>query len=174
RLRYFSVTAVVWIAALALVVVGGVWSYDARLSDAAKVIPLAPQLPPSRGTPAPQRRETNPSVSRQQSEMVALEKSPVTVSDPSRTALPPVFESIVDPSANEPGGPGGGGGSDRGVVGVISDGSDRNRPEPPQPEKKEPPPQPQTQPQIQVVRSGGVIQGTAIGRVYPVYPPLAR
>ena len=174
RLRYFSVTAAVWIAVLALVVVGGVWSYDARLADTTRGISLAPQPPPMRGTPQPpQKRESNQPSSRQQSELVALVRSPERVSDTSRVA-PPVFDSVIDPGANVPGGPGLGVGSDHGVVGVASDSTERSRPEPPQPEKKEPPPQPQTQPRIQVVRSGGVIQGTAIRRVNPVYPPLAR
>jgi len=52
---------------------------------------------------------------------------------------------------------------------------ERSRTEPPQPEqKKVEPPQPQPQPQTRVIRSGGVLQGTAIRRFNPVYPPLAR
>ena len=146
RLRYFSVTATVWIAVLALVVVGGVWSYDARLSDTAKVISLGtPQLPPPRGTPqAPQKRESNQQASRQQNEMIAQVRSPDRVSDTSQAALPPRFDSVIDPGPNVPGGPGVGGGSDHGVVGV-SDVTERSRPEPPQPERKEQPPQPQPQ-----------------------------
>jgi protein TonB len=174
RLRYFSVTAAVWIAALALVVVGGVWSYDARLSDTEKFISLAPPPPPLRGTPPrhEQKRESIQQASRQQNEMVAQVRSPDHVSDTSRAALPPILETVIDPGANGPPGPGRG--SEHGVIGGFSDVPERSRqPEPPQPERKEPPP-PQTQPRIQVVRSGGVIQGTAIRRVNPVYPPLAR
>ena len=177
RWRYFSVTATVWIAVLALVVVGGVWSYDAHLSDTARVlsgITLSPQPPPLRGTPPrrEQRRESNEQASRQQNEMIAQVRSPDRVSNTSRAALPPSFNSVIDPGANGP--HGSGGGSDHGVIGGLGDVTERSRPEPPQPERKEPPPQPQPQPRIQIVRSGGVIQGTAIRRVNPVYPPLAR
>jgi protein TonB len=174
RLRYFSVTAAVWIAGLALVIVGGVWSYDAHLDDTERAISLAPpQLPPPRGTThAPQKRESIQPAARQQNEMVAQVKSPDRVSDVSRSA-PPIVDFVIAPGGNEPGGPGGGGGSDHGVVGVTGDSTERSSPEPPQPEKeKKDPPQPQ--PHIQIVRSGGVIQGTAIRRVNPIYPPLAR
>jgi protein TonB len=176
RLRYFSVTAAVWIAALALVVVGGVWSYDARLSDTEKFISLAPPPPPLRGTPPrhEQKRESIQQASRQQNEMVAQVKSPDHVSDTSRVTLPPIVGTVIDPGANGPTGPGVG--SDHGVVGGLGEVPERSRqPEPPQPEKKkEEPAQPQPQPRTQVVRSGGVLQGTAIRRVNPVYPPLAR
>jgi protein TonB len=177
RFRYFGVTATVWIAVLALVVVGGVWSYDARLSDAAEFISLGPpQIPLTRGTPQPpQKRELNQQAQRQPSELVAQAKLPDRVSVP-RTALPPIVEFVGDPGATMPGGPGSGGpaGSERGVEGGLEIPDRGRHVEPPQPEKKEPQPQTQTQPVIQVVRSGGVIQGTATRRVNPVYPPLAR
>ena len=178
RLRYFGVTAAIWIAALALVVVGGVWSYDARLSDWEKSISLAPpQLPPSRGTPPrpEQKREPIQQASRQQNQLVAQVRPPDHVSDLSRTVLPPIVDTVIDPGASGPPTGPGGGGSSPGVVGGLSDVPERSRPEPPQPEKKkEEPPQPQPQPRTQVVRSGGVLQGTATRRVNPVYPPLAR
>ena len=174
-LRYFSATAAVWIAVLALVVVGGVWSYDARLADTTRSISLAPQLPPSRGSQQPPQKP-NQQASRPPSEMVAQVKPPSHVDDMPRTAAPPIVEFVPDPGANIPGGPGigGPGGSEHGVVGGLEIPDRGKHIEPPQPERKEPPPQPQTQPQIQVVRSGGVIQGTAIRRANPVYPPLAR
>ena len=176
RLRYFSVTAAVWIAVLALVVVGGVWSYDARLSDTTKAISLAPQLPPSRGaSQPPQKPPPNQQASRP-SEMVAQAKAPDRVTDTPRTAAPPIVNFVSDPGATVPGGPGigGPGGSERGVEGGLEIPDRGKHIEPPEPERWEPPPQPQTQPAIQVVRSGGVIQGTAVRRANPVYPPLAR
>ena len=177
RLRYFSVTAALWIAVVALVVVGGVWSYDVRLSDTAKFISLGtPQPPVARGTSQPPpKKESNQPSSRRPSELVALVKPPAAVDAP-RNVEPPIVPYVSDPGANAPGGHGIGGpvGNEHGVEGGLEIPDRGKHVEPPLPEKKEPAPQPQTQPQIQVVRSGGVIQGTAIGRVYPVYPPLAR
>jgi len=176
-LRYFSVTAAVWIAVLALVVVGGVWSYDARLSDMARFIPLAtPELPVSRGTPRPlPKRDPNQQASRPPSELVAQVKPPERVNDTPQTAVPPIVGFVTDPGVDKPGGPGigGPGGNEHGVVGGLEIPDRGKHIEPPEPEKKDPPPQTQT-PAIQVVRSGGVIQGTAVRRANPVYPPLAR
>jgi len=119
RLRYFSVTAALWIAVVALVVVGGVWSYDARLSDTAKFISLGtPQPPVARGTSQPPpKKESNQPSSRPPSELVALEKPPDAVGAP-RNVEPPIVPYVSDPGANAPGGHGIGGpvGNEHGVA----------------------------------------------------------
>ena len=177
RLRYFGVTAAVWIATLALVVVGGVWSYDAHLSDTAKFIPIGPpQPPPPLGKPPTRepRRESNQQGSRPQNQFVSQAQSPDRVNEPSKTSLPPIVGSVAD---SGPHGQGSGPvGSDHGVIGGLGEASEQGRhEEPPKPERpKDPPAQPQPQPPTRIVRSGGVMQGTAIRRANPVYPPLAR
>src|SRR5258705_6647826 len=91
RLRYFGVTAAAWIATLALVVVGGVWSYDANLSDTAKFISIGPpQPPPPLGKPPTRepRRESNQQSSRPQNQFVSQARSPDHLNEPSKTSLP--------------------------------------------------------------------------------------
>ena len=176
-LRFFSVTAIVWIAALALVVVGGVWSYDARLSDTEKFISIGPpQPPPALGRPASHepKRQSNQPASRPVNEFVSPAKPPVGIGEISRTAMLP---TIGSPTNSNPDSQGGGpGDSEHGVIGGLREASDQGRPEePPKPDRpKDPPAQAQPQQPTQVVKSGGVMQGTAIRRVNPVYPPLAR
>src|SRR5262249_238057 len=59
-----------------------------------------------------------------------------------------------------------------GVPGGTSKGDDAPPPPPPPPPKPEPTPKPEPPKKINV--SGGVLQGSAIKRVQPPYPPIAR
>jgi protein TonB len=177
RWKCFTATAMVWVAALAVVVVGGVVAYEGRLSDISDVTHIGiAQPPPERGADsgrAQPKQKAAPKSVTQTEELVSQTQTPVTIeSQPTGPPTVSVTPHFDEGSAIGP--PGAGGGKD-GVEG----GDPRaertehvERSEPPQPEKKtEEQPPAQLQP---VRKSGGVLQGSAISRVSPTYPPLAR
>ncbi len=92
-------------------------------------------------------------------------KPPEKIPDPTTIQAKPVVSAV---STGVPGGvPGGQPGGVPG--GVASRGDDPPPPPPPPPPKPEPTPPPK---QIKV--SGGVLQGSALKRVQPQYPPIAK
>jgi protein TonB len=178
RWKYFIATAMAWIAALAVVVVGGVVAYEGRLSDIAEITHIGiPQPPPERGLESirsqPKQKGAPKSVT-QNEEWVSQKESPVTIE--SQPTAPPVASASADSNDEPPTGPPGPGDGKKGGVEGGDDRADRSehveRSEPPQPEKKtEEQPPTQLQP---LRKSGGVLQGSALRRVSPTYPRLAR
>lgn len=177
RWRYFTVTAVVWTAALTLVIAGGVVAYEGRLGDIADITHIGmPRLPPERSNDS-RRAETKQkaasSAVQESKEMVAHPEAPNEVEEH------PQATSVIHDAAASDGKPDGGGTTNSG--GPTKDGveggsqieqarPERTEPAQPQPEKKIEEP---TQREV-VRKSGGVFQGSAIKRVSPMYPPLAK
>jgi protein TonB len=180
RWKYFTATAIAWVATLAVVVVGGVVAYEGRLGEISDITHVGlPQPRSERGPDSNRPQPKKKAALKSESELekwVSQPESPDTIeTQPTATPVVSVATDSDDGPALGLGGPGDGKGKKDGV----KDGDDRadntertERPEPPQPEKKrEEQPSPQLQP---VAKSGGVLQGSAIRRVSPTYPPLAR
>ena len=177
RWKYFTATAMVWIAALAVIVVGGVVAYEGRLSDTSEITRIGPpQPPPERGSDSNRshpKQKAAPKSVRQSEEWVSQKESSVKIE--SQPNAPPVVSIASDSNEGVAVGPPGPRTGRDGVDGgdPRADRTERvERSEPPQPEKKS---EEQPPAQLQPVRkSGGVLQGSAIRIVSPTYPPLAR
>ncbi len=173
----FAVTAAVWVPGMMAAVVAGVLAYDGRLSDQygqpEKLVLLLP-VTPQDGPAAP--KTPDKTSDQQPGALTTPKEAPREIPLPSN--LPPV-DVIV----------GGGSGPGHGltVAGGDPDGDPNGPPDgvpgappggtapPPEPtpqpvpRKLEPPPTPTTTPRISIV-----LQGTAVRRVEPPYPKLAK
>lgn len=177
RGAYFIATAAIWSFVLSTTIVAGIFAFDGRLSDFEKAVMLAvpppppPPPPPSNGSGNPRRPERSQPVER----FVSVERIPQTTTV-SENRLPPVSGPI-----DTTGGPGTGvpGGRPDGVDGGVIDGvpfgvrdgrvSDAPPPRPPDPPAREVERPVQQKPILSTV-----LQGSAIKRVEPSYPQMAR
>ena len=176
RWRYFTATAVLWMAALTLVIAGGVVAYEGRLGEIADVTHIGTSRLPLERDNDSRRAETKQKAS---SSAVQESKEMVSQAVPDKIEEHPDATTVI-PDAVDSGGKSDGGGTAN-SGGTTKDGveggsetkpaiPERTAPAQPQPEKKIEEPTPR-----EVVRkSGGVFQGSAIKRVSPMYPPLAR
>jgi|NOAtaT_7_FD_contig_111_302622_length_1628_multi_3_in_0_out_0_1 protein TonB len=140
---------------------------DFGLMDALDVTAMvAPPPPPAAAPPPPAQvvRQVIPEVTT----FTPPTKPPEKIPDPTTVQSKPVVSAV---STGVPGGVPGGvvGGVPGGVAGGRGDDAPPPPPPPPPPPKPEPPPPPK---QIKV--SGGVLQGSALRRVQPQYPPIAK
>ncbi len=178
RWPYFTATATVWMMALTMIIATGIFAYDARLNDQYTLTALATPTPP----PAPLRRvsEHRPSAS-DKTQPVERIQSVLTVPDkisaPRQT--PPDFPQIetisvgVNRNGADTGSPFG---SAKGIPEGIDTGSpygDKSAapppPKPPEAKRQMPPVE------VQIVRRASqMLQGTAIRKVEPSYPALAK
>lgn len=174
RWHYFTATAALWVFALTGMIVVGIFAYDARLDSQYKdIVMVAPALPPA-PTPVsvgPQPRAARP---QQVEGFIPVKEIPDTITPPS--SKPPVMPRDFGPIGDGPGVPGGigPGGGGTGVSigpgdGLISDSRQIEPPPPPPP----PQPKPETPAKSQIIRSH-VLQGSAIKRVEPTYPAIAK
>jgi protein TonB len=176
---FFIATATVWMLTLSTIIVGGIFAFDAQLSDPeelkALITPVLP--PPVLGT------SQGPVVDRvvPQDTFRAYEQAPDGISDPqpSRPSVPVHTNISVDGDRS-----GSGEGSPYGVVGGVRDGVPFGVPgspvgdaPPPQPRDPDPP---RVEPEIPVRQTtpvrkiSSILQGDALKRVEPSYPELAR
>jgi protein TonB len=170
RSAFFIATAVVWMSAMASVVIAGVFAVDARLDEqfVRLAIPLTP-LPLESGPRTKGPVETNKGPARA-SGFTPAPQTPIEIGAPLN--LPPVHALVsgnLTGGGNEASG-GGRGNSLIGIPGAPEGGSQPPAPHPPQPAQ----PTKEEEPKPQVLRiSTGPLQGSALRRVEPVYPPLA-
>jgi len=160
---YMLVTGGIYAVALVVIGVATIIYMNPGLADAFDVAAMiAPPPPPSAPPPA--------------APAVVIKNIPVTP-----TFVPPTKppEKIPDPTTVQPkqvvavshGVPGGvPGGVIGGVPGGVSKGDDPPPPPPPKP----PEPTPTPAPPKKLTVSGGVLQGKAINKVQPPYPPIAK
>ncbi|HXG68805.1 MAG TPA: energy transducer TonB [Blastocatellia bacterium] len=176
RWLYFTTTATVWMLGLMTMIVTGIFAYDARLdSQYEKLVFVAPQ-PPIANPPAPNPGPRPRAAQRQQMEgLISVPKAPETIAPPSKN--PPIMPRDFGAIGDDPVGPGGPPGLGPGGPGIsgISDGLNTGGRQigPPPPPPPSPQPKPETATKPPVIRSS-VIQGSAIRRVEPTYPPLAK
>jgi periplasmic protein TonB len=174
RWMYFTSTAAIWMMVFATTIVAGIFAFDARLSDQFREITrLTPPLPVAkREIPATIENKVRPD---RREAFVSAEKAPTII--PMPAARPPDI-SVVS-GTGTPGGPGTGPGnpfgSDDGIPdgvlpGTLSVAKTSDPPPPPTPEVKKPDPPPA---QKLLIRSH-ILQGSAIRRVEPPYPRIAR
>ncbi len=168
---FFFITGVIYAVVLTAIAVLTIFWFNPALVDALDVTTLlAPPPPP----PAP------PPPSPQQQVIVKQVEAPTTFTAPVKPPerIPPAHEVQSRPAVSyvaSQGVPGGvPGGVTGGVVGGVPGGLGAGEPPPPPPP---PPPKPEptpTPPPKQIKVSGGVLQGSAIRKVQPPYPPIAK
>lgn len=166
---FMLVTSVIYLFILLGTAVGTIVYMNPSLVDAFDVASmLAPPPPPAAPPPpAPAQQvivKNVPTITT----FTPPSKPPEKIPDPTTVVSKPVVSAV---STGVPGGVPGGqpGGVPGGVAGGRGDDVPPPPPPPPPPPKPEPTPVPK---KIQV--SGGVLQGSALKRVQPTYPPIAK
>lgn len=166
--KFMLVTTLIYVVGLLGVAVGTIVWMNPNLVDALDVSSmLAPPPPPAAPPPAAAQQQ----VVQKTPEITTFSapiKPPERIPDPTTVQSRPVVSAV---SQGVPGGVPGGvtGGVPGGVVG--SKGDDAPPPPPPPPAKPTPEPTPVPK-KINV--SGGVLQGSAIKKPAPAYPPIAK
>ena len=173
----FAATAAVWVPGMMAAVLAGVLAYDGRLSDQyghpEKLVLLMPRSSSGPSTPKPPPVNSGP----QPTAFVTPQVTPTEIPRPS--SGPPVVAAIGPANGPGPGTTGPGGdpngdpnGTPYSVPGAPPGGTappPDPMPPPPAPKKEEPPPVQPTKP-----RMSTVLQGTAVRRVQPPYPQIAK
>lgn len=167
--KFMLVTTLIYVVGLVSVAVGTIVWMNPNLVDALDVSSmLAPPPPPAAPPPAAQQVVVRnvPEVTT----FSAPTKPPEKIPDPTTVQSRPVVSAV---SQGVPGGVPGGvtGGVPGGVVG--SKGDDAPPPPPPPPPAPKPTPEPTPVPK-KINVSGGVLQGSAIKKPAPAYPPIAK
>lgn len=172
RWPYFTATAALWMMALAMILATGIFAYDARLGETYEAIALVQPPPPA--PPSPVSVEPSGGSKPQPSQPVQpTQTAPTGITSPPRDKpQPPASDmnwTVGDDHRLHSGWDRGsipGGGSN----GILGGGKPITPPPSPEPKK-----QPKAEPtQTVVQRTSVVLQGTAIRRVEPPYPQLAR
>lgn len=167
--RYFAITCAVYAVALAALGVGTILTFSPVLAEEyglmARLIPPPP--PPGKPqAPEPERRNPTP----EPAQGFIVPKKAVVIPPADEVPQKPLVVAYNNKAVD---GVPYGFGHDRGVPGGNGDADPPPPPPPPKPSPTaapEPAPKP---PQTQKV-SEGVLQGKAIHRVKPAYPPIAR
>jgi protein TonB len=164
------VTSLIYAVILLVAGVGSILYLNPGLVDALDVSAmLAPPPPPAAPPPAaPQQQIVK--VTPAPTTFVPPTKPPEKIPDPTTVVSRPVVAAV---NQGVPGGVPGGqiGGVPGGVAGAKGDG---DPPPPPPPPKPTPEPTPKPEPPKKINVSGGVLQGSAIRKVQPPYPPIAK
>ncbi len=161
-------TTILYVFVLLAIGIGTILLTDRTLVDAFDVTAMvAPPPPPAAPPPAAQQ-----AVVVKAPEVVTFTpptKPPERIPDPTTIQQRPVVTAV---SQGVPGGvPGGVTG---GVPGGVASRGDDAPPPPPPPPPPKPEPTPTPAPPKKVTVSGGVLQGNAIKKVQPPYPPIAK
>ena len=158
-------TATIFLLVIFVAVVYMILNAKSGLMDAFDVTAMIAPPPPPAAPPPPAQTQVA-QVIPEITTSTPPTKPPEKIPDPSTVVSRP---SVV--STGVPGGVPGGvvGGVPGGVAGGRGDDAPPPPPPPPPPPKPEPTPPPK---QIKV--SGGVLQGSALRRVQPQYPPIAK
>ncbi|MBP6820183.1 MAG: energy transducer TonB [Acidobacteria bacterium] len=166
--KFMLITSLIYVVALLSIAIGTIVWMNPNLVDALDVQSmLAPPPPPPAAPPpaaaAPVKDTPAPTT------FVPPTKPPERIPDPTTVISRPVVSAV---STGVPGGVPGGvtGGVPGGVAG--SKGDDAPPPPPPPPAPK-PTPEPTPVPK-KINVSGGVLQGSAIRKPAPAYPPIAK
>jgi len=162
---YLLVTGGIYAVGLIVAIVGAIVYANPGLADAFDVAAMiAPPPPPSAPPPAPAQQVVVKNIPAPTT-FTPPTKPPEKIPEASTVTSKPV---VAVSTGGVPGGvPSGVIG---GVPGGVSKGDDPPPPPPPPP-KPEPTPAP---PPKKLTVSGGVLQGSAIKKVHPTYPPIAR
>jgi protein TonB len=161
---YMLVTGGIYAVGLLVTIVGAIVYTNPALADAFDVAAMiAPPPPPSAPPPPPAQTVVVKNIPAPTT-FTPPTKPPERIPDPTTVTAKPVVAVTNSVPGGVPGGVIGG------VPGGVSKGDDP--PPPPPPPKPEPTPTPAPPKKLTV--SGGVLQGSAIKKVQPPYPPIAR
>jgi TonB family protein len=163
--RYFGVTMLVYVIVLGVIAVGTVMTFSPALAEGNYLLAITPP-PPTKTTPPPVQIQR---LAPQPQPVFAAPARPLAIPPPDTvTSRPQLIRTGGDPSSyvSVPGNVGGPG---------APDGRGELTPPPaPPPALKPPTPTPAPErPQTKKV-SEGVLQGSAIRKDRPAYPPIAR
>ena len=164
---FLFITTVVYVIGLLSIAVGTILYMNPGLADAFDVATMLAPPPPPPAPPPPAAVQVVVKNVPEITTFTPPKKPPERIPDPTQVTSRPVVSAV---STGVPGGVPGGqpGGVPGGVAGT---GGEAAPPPPPPP----PPPQPApTPPPKQIKVSGGVLQGSALRRVQPQYPPIAK
>jgi len=167
---FMLVTTLIYVVGLVGAAVGTIIYMNPNLVDALDVTTmLAPPPPPAAPPPPAQQQQVVVKNIPEITTFTPPTKPPEKIPDPTTVTSKPVVAAV---STGVPGGVPGGvtGGVPGGVAG--SKGDDPPPPPPPPPPKPTPEPTPPPPKKINV--SGGVLQGSALRKVQPQYPPIAK
>jgi protein TonB len=161
---YMLVTGSLYAVGLLVAIVGTIVYTSPNLADMFDVSTMIAPPPPPTAPPPPPAQAVVPKNIPAPTTFTPPTKPPERI--PEASEVQP--RQVVAVSHGVPGGvPGGVAG---GVPGGISKGDDAPPPPPPPP----PAPTPTPAPPRKLTVSGGVLQGSAIKKVQPPYPPIAR
>ena len=175
---FFLGTLAVYAVLITAFVVGGIYLYDAHLeNENLELVALVAPVPVQQQEPEQPKNEPKPQKIEQQvatrTELIARVDDATKVPDKPATVaakvppIPPNVRVVRGTTNTDPVGP-------VGPVGPVSTGASgpivkvEDDDPPPPPPKPTPPPKPKT------VVSGGVLNGKAISKPQPPYPPIAK
>jgi protein TonB len=168
---FFLATSLIYLVVLTTTAVLTILWFNPGLTDALDVTALLAPPPPPPAAPPP------PPAAKQV--VVKQVEAPTTFTPPTKPPekIPPATEVKSRPvqvAVATTGVPGGvPGGQPGGVPGGVPGGAGAGEPPPPPPPPPQPTPTPTPRREIQRV-SGGVLQGSAIKKIHPPYPPIAK
>ena len=166
--KFMVITSLIYVVALLSIAIGTIVWMNPNLVDALDVQSMLAPPPPPPAAPPPAQTVVVKNIP-EVTTFTAPTKPPEKIPDPTTVQSKPVVSAV---STGVPGGVPGGvtGGVPGGVVG--SKGDDAPPPPPPPPAPK-PTPEPTPVPK-KINVSGGVLQGGALRKPAPVYPPIAK
>ena len=164
---FLLVTTVIYTVVLLVIAAATILWFNPNLADALDVTTLVAPPPPPAAAPPPPAAAVVKFVEAPKT-FTAPVKPPEKIPDPTTIQSRPVAVSTAGVPGGVPGGVQGG------VPGGVPGGSGNAPPPPPPPPppKPEPTPPPPVPKEIKV--SGGVLQGSALKKVQPPYPPIAK
>ncbi len=161
---FMFVTTLIYGLLLVVIGIGTIIFMNPGLADALDVTAMiAPPPPPA--APPPVQQTTPIKVTPAPDTFTAPVKPPERIPDPRSIEARPVVAVSTGVPGGVPGGVSGG------VPGAPVRGDDTPPPPPPPPT---PPPATPTPPPKKITVSGGVLQGSAIRKIQPPYPPIAK
>jgi protein TonB len=168
---FFLITSLIYGAVLLAASVATIFMFSPGLVDAFDVSTMLTPPPPPAAAPPPAPAQQQVVVKQVEAPTVFAppKEPPKNIPDPTTVKARPAVAAVA--STGVPGGVPGG--TPGGVPGGVPGGSGGEPPPPPPPPPPKPTPE-ATPPPKQVKVSGGVLQGNAIKRVQPPYPPIAK
>ncbi|MEP7339182.1 MAG: energy transducer TonB [Acidobacteriota bacterium] len=166
---FMVVTTIIYVVALLALAVGTVVYMNPNLTDALDVTTMLAPPPPPPAPPPPAAVQVVVKNIPEVTTFTPPTKPPEKIPDPTTVVSKPVVQAV---STGVPGGvPGGATG---GVPGGVAGSKGDDAPPPPPPPPPPPKPEPTQAPPKKISVSGGVLQGNAIRKPQPPYPPIAK
>jgi periplasmic protein TonB len=160
---FMFITTAIYAVVLLGTAVGTIIYMNPELAGALDVQAMIAPPPPPAAPPPPAQQQVVKNIPVVVQHVVPI-KPPERIPDPTTVHAKPV----VTVSQGVPGGVPGG------VTGGVPGGTSRGDDPPPPPPPPPPTPTPAAAPPKKITVSGGVLQGSAIKKIQPPYPPIAK